>query len=149
VETQTVDLKQSITKLLDAAKDTFVVEGDADGLWFVIEHAPYYRGHTKTYTDIMVKFLSDNMPVVLIPAKCKLGSGRTACEYFVQKNEFLRGWRAICPHAIAYTGEDTFELARRIVKLVGNPGLCDLTTCDKRSCPGWDSATLFDNEKTE
>jgi len=146
METQIVNLKQSIEKLLDTAKNIFAIEGDADGLWLMIKNVPYCKGRTIRFSDITVKFLN-NVPVVLIPTKSKLGSAKEACEDFLQKGEFLKGWRAICPNAITYHGEDILELVHRITELVGNPNLCDRMDCEMRPCSEDDLPTLFDDEK--
>ena len=144
METSIVNLKQSIEKLLDAIKDTFTIEGDADGLWVMAKHVPYYKGDTIKYTDFMVKFLNGSKLVVLMPTKAKVGSGEGMCTHFLQKGEFLKGWKAVCPNAITYHGDDMLQLVHHIAKLLGDPNLCDRRDCEDRVCCEENFPTLFD-----
>jgi hypothetical protein len=144
MEPSIVNLKQSIEKLLDAIKDNFTIEGDADGLWLMVRHVLYYKGDTIKYTDFMIKFVNDNTLVILVPAKAKVGAGKKACEHFMQKGEYLKGWRAICPRAVTYQGDDIADLINQIVKLLGHPNVCDQMNCEDRVCFEEDSPTLFD-----
>lgn len=131
-----IDRKKTITKLLDAVKDkTFAIEGDPDGLWFIIKAVALRRGCTKLNTDILVKFFSYDDFVILIPDKLELNSGWSTCGHFLQKCTFIQGWRALCPHMIANVEDDLLELVQRLAGLLGNPWFCGLLNCDRRHTP--------------
>jgi hypothetical protein len=144
METSTVNLKQSIEKLLDAAKNAFTFEGDSEGLWLMVRHVPYYKGDTIKYTDFMIKFLDDISPAILVPTKAKVGAGKKTCEHFLRKGEYLKGWRAICPKVAACHEDDVTNLINQIVKLLGHPNVCDQMNCEDRVCFEENSPTLFD-----
>jgi hypothetical protein len=149
METSIVNLKQSIEKLLDAIKDIFTIEGDADGLWLMVRHVPYYKGDTIKYTDFMIKFLDDSSLVILVPTKAKVVASKKTCEHFLQKGEFLKGWKAICPKVATYHDDDIMGMINQIVKLLGNPNVCDRRDCEDRVCCEENFPTLFDINQKE
>ena len=130
-------IEEQIRKLLDVYKlrkaNSFYIEGDAKGLWFIMYNVNLDHRFNKIKTSIMVKFENNcSRPVILVPNNLKAREDSNVCEYLLKDSANTQGWKLVCTIMFYYIKEDFFNFIPFLGEFLANPRVCYLTWCDEQ-----------------
>ncbi len=135
METESTNKKQLIGSLLTAAQQQgFEIEGNADAQWFLIKNVTLSAQFNKPKTNIMVKFNNESKdPIILVPENLSNNTENGICGNFLEKEPYIKGWNALCPHMFQSIGDEMLEFIACLTGLIANPSLCGLMGCEGRA----------------
>jgi len=135
MQTQSKDIKQSIAELLSKAKQIgLAIEGNAEGMWFVIKNLKLGKPFSRPKTKLMIKFIADsNDPVMLVPENLNVRPDPQVCPNLVGTTPCFEGWKPLCPHMFQDVADDLLTFISCLTGFLANPPFCGLMGCEGRA----------------
>jgi hypothetical protein len=110
------------------------IEGNPSAKWFILRDAHLASYFSSATCEILVRFEVDRRMVILFPEHISTDykNEPRVCSLFLGKEEYMPGWRQVCPYLIKDIYEACFENIAVFLQFVQNPILCGIHNCDQQ-----------------
>lgn len=132
------------------------IEGNPSTKWFMLRDAHLAPFFSSATCNILVRFEVDLRITILFPEHIRINFEiePSMCSLFLTKNEYMPGWKQVCPYLIKDVHETNFESIAALLQFVQNPALCgihgcDIRVADEKLMADFEYELPFDDNETE